>query len=252
MLVILPPSEAKRDGGDGAPLDVSGLAFPALSPRRRTLVRAVRALARDTEAAMAALRLGPKQHGEVARNRALTTSPTMPALDRYAGVIFDALDAASLPEEARSFAHEHLVVHSALLGPVAALDDVPAYRMSHDSRLPELSLKRHWGDTISRQLARVPGLIVDMRSEGYAALGPAPVRPGSVYLRVLTEGLDGRQRALNHFNKKAKGELVRALLLHGRDLASVDDLVAWASAAGFRVQPHRKGAEGAAEIALIV
>ncbi|MET0726320.1 MAG: peroxide stress protein YaaA [Leifsonia sp.] len=249
MLILLPPSETKRDGGRGAALDIASLAFPRLAPQRRALVRALRALSRDIEASAAALKLGPTQRAEVERNRLLTRSATMPVIDRYTGVVYDAIDAPSLTEQERAFAHRHVVVHSALLGPVAALDDVPAYRLSHDSRLPELSLKKHWGDAIGRQLARVDGLILDLRSEGYAALGPAPRRDGSVYLRVLTEGSDGRRRALNHFNKKAKGEFTRSLVRAGEIFPSVDALLDWAPEAGWRLAriDDRPG-----ELALIV
>lgn len=249
MLILLPPSETKRDGGSGAALDIPGLAFPKLAPQRRALVRALRTLARDQEATVAALKLGRTQLGEVARNRVLTTAPTMPVIDRYTGVVFDALDAATLTDAERSFAHEHLVVHSALLGPVAALDGVPAYRMSHDSRLPELSLKRHWGDAIARQLAPLPGLLLDLRSEGYAGLGPAPQREDSVYLRVLSAEEDGRRRALNHFNKHAKGAFSRSLLQAGEAFASVGELMDWAPTAGWTIE-RIDGRPG--ELALVV
>jgi cytoplasmic iron level regulating protein YaaA (DUF328/UPF0246 family) len=249
VLILLPPSETKRDGGSGAALDVASLAFPKLAPKRRALVRALRTLARDTEASVTALKLGRTQLSEVARNRAVTTSPTLPVIDRYTGVLFDALDAASLTDEDRAFAHDHVLVHSALLGPVAALDGVPAYRMSHDSRLPELSLKKHWGDAIARQLAPLRGVILDLRSEGYAALGAAPTREDSVYLRVLSEGDDGRRRALNHFNKHAKGEFARALVQGRNDFASVDELLEWAGPAGWTLE-RIDGKPG--ELALVV
>ena len=237
MLILLPPSETKRDGGDGAPLDISGLAFTALAAERRALVHALRTLAADTDASVAALKLGRTQLFEVERNRQLTASGTMPVIDRYTGVLYDALDAPSLSSDARAFAHSHLVVHSALLGPVAALDPVPAYRMSHDSRLPELSLKRHWGTSIQAQFAPLSGVLLDLRSEAYTALGPLPVREGSAYLRVLSAGEDGQKRALNHFNKKSKGEFTRALLENGRDFGTVDELLGWAAGAGLTLRP---------------
>ena len=34
MLILLPPSETKRPGGTGAPLEVDGLALPELAPQR--------------------------------------------------------------------------------------------------------------------------------------------------------------------------------------------------------------------------
>lgn len=248
MLILLPPSETKRDGGDDTALDVRSLRFPELASRRRAALRAVRALARDRDACMAALRLGATLTSEVDRNRAVHRSATMPAIDRYTGVLFDALEAPTLTPEARSFARQHLVIHSALLGPVGALDPIPAYRLSFDSRLSELPLRPHWSAAVGALLARVDGVLLDLRSEGYASLGPRPTRPDSVYLRVVTRSEDGATRALNHFNKKAKGVFTRAILEHGVDFATVDDLLRWASSAGFDV---RRGAPGELELVTV-
>ena len=190
---------------------------------------------------MAALKLGRTQASEVDRNRALTTSPTMPALDRYTGVLYDALDAPTLAPAARDFAGRHVLVHSALFGPVGALDLIPAYRLSHDSRLPGHPLKKHWNGPATRALAASTGLVLDLRSEGYVALGAAPSRSESLFLRVVTEAPGGQKRALNHFNKKSKGEFARAIVGNGQAFASADDLLDWAPSAGFRLQPGAPG-----------
>jgi cytoplasmic iron level regulating protein YaaA (DUF328/UPF0246 family) len=68
-------------------------------------------------------------------------------------------------------------------------------------------------------------------------MGPAP--EGSVFLRVVTEGGDGRRRALNHFNKKGKGEFVRALIDARLDHDSVESLLEWAGGAGWRLELTR-------------
>jgi cytoplasmic iron level regulating protein YaaA (DUF328/UPF0246 family) len=188
---------------------------------------------------MRALRLSPRQSAEVERNRGLADAPTMPAIDRYTGVLFDALDAPSLHAAARDYAGAHVAVHSALLGLVRGLDPIPAYRLSHDSRLPGLRLKSVWREPVASLLAGRDGLIVDLRSEGYAELGPAPAVPDAVYLRVVSVDGDGRRRALNHFNKRAKGLFTRALVADRPDLHSRQDLVDWARAAGFALDaPH--------------
>lgn len=256
MLLLLPPSETKRDGGDEAPLDASRLRFPALGASRVELVQAVVSLASDDAATIAALKLGPKQHGEIARNRALTTSATMPAIDRYTGVLYDALDASTLTDDARAFAAEHLVIQSALLGPIGGLDPVPAYRLSHDSRVPGIVLRRHWATDAAAELASRSGLLLDLRSEGYAALAPLPVRRDAVFLRVLTEAADGKRRALNHFNKQAKGRFTRAVLEAGVDFGTAEELLEWGSDAGWRLEWHTadgvRPASGPEELALIV
>ena len=237
MFVLLPPSETKRSGGVCMPLALDSLAFPALTPRRGVLAAALAALAADADATVRALKLGRTQLAEIDRNAALLSSPTTPVIDRYTGVLYDALAAGTLSPGARAFAGSHLLVHSALLGPVGGLDLVPAYRLSHDSRLPGLPLKKHWAADVSAVLESSAGLLLDLRSEGYVSLGPAADHQQRFFLRVVTEGADGRTRALNHFNKKAKGQFTRALLENGQDFETVDQLLAWAPTAGLTLRP---------------
>jgi uncharacterized protein len=165
----------------------------------------------------------------------------MPAIYRYTGVLFDALDAPSLSTEARSYAAETVMVHSALFGLVGALDPIPAYRLSHDSRLPGVRMRQHWRSRLAPLLAEGDGVIVDLRSEGYVQLGPAPVRDDSVFVRVVSVGDDGRRRALNHFNKRAKGVFTRAVLESRPRVESVDELIEWARAAGFELDFAQQG-----------
>lgn len=235
MLILLPPSETKRDGGAGEPLDLRALGFPSLARTRREVLRSVAALSRDREASTRALKLGPKQAAEVDRNRAVKRATTMPAMDRYTGVLYDALDSGTLTESERSFAHRTVAVHSALFGLVAAGDRIPAYRLSFDSRLPERTMKQWWSAPIAAELARTEGLVLDFRSEGYVGLGPAPARSDSVYLRVMSRDQAGTVKALNHFNKQAKGLFSRALVENGVEFAGVDELVEWARGEGYEL-----------------
>jgi cytoplasmic iron level regulating protein YaaA (DUF328/UPF0246 family) len=242
MLILLPPSETKRDGGAaGSALALADLSFPELAAARRTVGAELRALSGNLTTMAAALKLGAGQHHELVRNRTVRTSPTMPAVDRYTGVLYDALDAASLSADARSFASRHMVIHSALFGLVSAGDAIPAYRLSHDSRLPTLTLKKAWREPISGVLAAYDGLVLDLRSEAYVGLGPAPRRDGSYFLRLVAEGSDGTKRALNHFNKKGKGEFVRALLEAGIDHPDGPSLIEWATAAGYMLEFGKPG-----------
>lgn len=246
MLILLPPSETKRDGGaEGSTLDLGRLSFPPLTRPRKAALAGLRAISRSVAASTAALGLGPTQRFEIDRNRSIRSAATLPAIERYTGVLFDAIDVETLLPEARRFLGEHVVVHSALFGLTGADDPIPAYRFSHDTRIGGTSLSKLWREANAAVLREQPGLVLDLRSEAYAHLGPAA--EGSQFLRVVTDDGTGAKRALNHFNKHGKGELVRALALGGIDFESVDDLVAWARTAGIRLEPGSPG-----ELELIV
>ena len=209
MLVLLPPSETKHPGGDGAPLDLAALSAPELTSVRTELVESLVKLAADVPASRAALGLSPKQDDEIARNAALWTSPTLPALARYTGVLYDALDLRSLPRAQRARAGQRLAVGSALFGLVRADDPVPGYRLSAGSTLPGLpTLRSMWRPALTPVLAELDGLVVDLRSGSYAALARVP---GAVTVQVLSERPDGTRTVVSHFNKAHKGRLARLL-----------------------------------------
>lgn len=247
MLILLPPSETKRPGGRGRPVDEASLALPALAPQRSAVIDALIALSADEDHAARVLKLGATQRGEVAVNAALRSAPTMPAIDRYTGVLYDALDAASLPAAPRRWLGAHVLIHSAPFGPVGALDPIPAYRLGAAASLPALpALKRVWADAVTAALAdESPRFVLDLRSEAYVALGPLPDAVPSAYVRVVSEADGGAVRALNHFNKHAKGALVRRLADERPRIASRGAFVRWADASGLRV---RDGASGELEL----
>lgn len=247
MLILLPPSETKRAGGRGKPLDTASLALPSLAPQREAVITALVTLSAHEEEAARVLKLGTTQRGEIAVNAALREAPTMPAVDRYTGVLYDALDAASLDAAARRWLGSHVLVHSAPFGPVRALDPIPSYRLGASVALPGVApLRRLWADAVTRALAELaPRFVLDLRSEAYVALGPLPENVSSRYVRVVSESTDGAVRALNHFNKHAKGELVRRLAEHRPRIASAAAFTRWADAAGLRV---RQGEPGEVEL----
>ncbi|QAY58709.1 peroxide stress protein YaaA [Microbacterium protaetiae] len=249
MLILLPPSETKRSGGRRSSLRLDALALAQLAPQRAQVIDALVSLAADEEESARILKLSPRQRGDIAHNAALRTGPTMPAVDRYTGVLYDALDASGLDAAARRWLGAHVLIHSAPFGPVAALDAIPAYRLAAGTTLPGLPpLRRVWADAVTAAIAqRAPSFVLDLRSEAYAALGPIPAGTPHAYLRVVTDGADGTTRALNHFNKHAKGELVRQLATDRPRIASIDTLRRWADAAGVVL---REGAAG--ELDLVV
>lgn len=240
-IILLPPSETKRDGGHPRSADETAR-FPQLNEQRAVARRALAALVAgsDDEAIARALKVGHRAApAEIARDRALDGAPVMPAVDRYTGVLYDALDAGSLSEPARDELGRSVVVQSALCGLVGALEPIPAYRLSAGSRLPGVVMTSLWARPSTEALADTGETLVDLRSASYAALGPLPApAPGRevASVSVVARDADGTTRALNHFNKRGKGLFVRDLVTAGPVPPTIDALCTHARDIGWELR----------------
>lgn len=224
MLILLPPSEGKSSPRRGKPLDLDRLSFPALTEPRAEVLDALVTLcttgaAGDVDKAAHVLGLGRTQADEVLRNAELRTAPTARADEVYSGVLYEALELASLDAAARRRATGRVAVTSALFGLVRPGDRIPAYRLSGTVSLPGVGpVSTFWSSRLEPavQEAAGRGLVVDLRSSTYASFW----RPDTdtvrrvVTVRVLHE-VDGRRKVVSHFNKATKGRLVRSLLQDG-------------------------------------
>ena len=245
MLVLLPPSETKRFGGRQQFAYTELSRDSQLEEVRKRVGEALVSVSRDEAAAVKALKLGVKNRGEREYNLQLESSGAMAAVERYTGVLYDALDVQSLDDGARSWIDAHVAVQSALFGLCHAGDQIPAYRLSASSRLPKLgaALAKVWAPVHAGVLAGF-SYVLDLRSKDYAALAPLHALGAreSDFVEVVTRGDDGEVRALNHFNKTAKGELVRQLAISAPSIGNRAEFLEWAAANGVEMSagadPH--------------
>ena len=222
MLILLPPSEGKTAARRGKPLDLTTLGSPALTPARERVVDALVSLCEaDPDVAAATLGVPKTQLDLVALNAAVREAPTARADQVYSGVVYDALDFATLSSAAKRRAASRVAVTSSLFGLVRPGDRIPAYRLSGDATLPGLGgVAAHWRDALGPAVtdALGKGLLIDLRSGMYAAFWRPPVDLAKrvATVRVLHE-VAGTRKVVSHFNKATKGRIVRALLEDGRD-----------------------------------
>ncbi|MCW2756328.1 MAG: hypothetical protein JWO46_74 [Nocardioidaceae bacterium] len=219
MLILLPPSEGKRVPRRGSPLRPDAWPAGLAAPREQVLAALVRVCRGDEDDALRTLGVGLGQRDEVRRNAELLSLPTARADTVYTGVLYEALDLASLSQSAKRRATGRLLVTSSLFGVVRPDERIPAYRLSGDVTLPGLgTVAGHWREHLDAPVraALGTGLLVDLRSGTYAAFW----RPGAdlarrtATVRVLHES-DGKRSVVSHFNKATKGRIVRALLEQG-------------------------------------
>ena len=245
MLILLPPSESKTEPAKGRKLSVTGLSASSLRTDRELVVNALMALCKGpTSKALACLKLGNGMVGEVERNAALNLSPTAPAIQIYTGVLYDALDVASLSAKARTKLHSTVAIQSALFGVVMAADSIPAYRLSADSSLPKLGTMNKWwsarlDDAMKSLIGSSP--VLDLRSGAYASMW-SPVGDAAsqvIVAKVLLEQELGVRKVVAHHNKATKGRLVRALSQQSGRPKTVEALAAACEKAGIITELHK-------------
>lgn len=249
-VLLLPPSEGKAPGGRGRRLALTRLSFPSLNEQRDATIDAVARAMKGSVAARAKL-LGVK--GDVLAdatdaNRAIRTAPTMPAIDRFTGVLYDELDVGSLTARDRKRLDAQVIVFSGVFGLLTPTDAIPDHRLKMNVAIPPVgNVATAWRPLVTDALAdRVAGTTVWnlLPNEHAAAWRPAPVgSPGGptamVSVRFLDEGpRRGRDRSfttVSHWNKLLKGALVRFVLATGA--AEPDALTKFRHPEGYRYDP---------------
>jgi cytoplasmic iron level regulating protein YaaA (DUF328/UPF0246 family) len=201
-LILLPPSEGKAVGGTGAPWSPGTLALPELDPARAKVLVAL------------------------GRRHPARTGPTLPAIERYTGVLYRELDAASLAAPARRRLHRDVLIASGLWGVVAPGDPIPEYKLKMGARLERTGrLSTWWRPRLTEALApRVQGAVVWdlLPGEHSAALDWSALAPRR---RVTVRFLDRDGKVVAHWNKLLKGSLVRWMAETGAtDPAALVDL----------------------------
>jgi hypothetical protein len=185
-LVLLPPSEAKARPLRGRPVEIEKLSFPTLTSLRAALLE-----------------------------EGLRLAPAIPAGRLYTGVLYSALEIATLPARAA----RNIVIVSAQFGALRPSDRIPAYKRELDAA--------YWREGLRAPMEEVAEgrVVLDCRSATYVAAW-RPAR-GSAIARVhvgVVEERDGVRRVVSHFAKKTRGEVARHVLSSGVRPRNADDL----------------------------
>jgi len=199
-LILLAPSEEKASGGHVGELTES--------PAQRWVRENLADLAVHASPAAQTKAFSVKGEAlEKAKAEALAlrhAMPLMPALARYQGVAFGALDAGSLAKAL----WKQVYVISNLRGLVRGDEPVPPYKLKL-AGIP--GLKRHWQHHLLPQLQALPkGEVWALLPGEHEDLLKAWERPRH---SVLVMGADGR--AISHFSKLYRGRVARWILEHG-------------------------------------
>ena len=213
LIILLPPSEGKAEGGSAKPKwrESAGVFGKQLAAPRSELVARLNALRGGDEKLLG---VGKAHLVRAQRaNTSLIGAPTLPAFQRYTGVVWDHLDIASLASAQQTRALNSIVVISGLLGAVGANDPIPDYRLKMGARLAPFGLlAKWWHENLSDALnaAFKGSVVIDLLPQEHRAAFTINTDAVREYYVVGLNEKSGK--AGGHDAKAAKGKLARHLI----------------------------------------
>jgi hypothetical protein len=214
FFLLLPPSEGKAEGGESgtkAQWSPDSGQFGALLADARARVAAELKKLKGGDQALIGVKGDLLIRAQTA-NRTLVGSPTLPAWQRYTGVVWDHLDLAGLGAADRKAATQRIVIPSGLCGLVRADDPVPDYKLKIGAKLGTFgNLAKWWNPVLTDALAsKVKStLVIDLLPNEHKASITLSALPGLVRVDLVDKkgGVVG-----GHNAKAAKGLLAAHLL----------------------------------------
>ena len=228
---------------------MDSLSFPSL---KRTRERFANALIRISEQPIAShALLGVKGSAlEKARleNAQLKNAPTLKAIERYTGVMYDAIEHETLDVNAREMFGQSVIIMSGLFGMIRPFDMIPAYKLKMGGKLIRgTSCSAMWKKLLTRSLAESydSAVIWDLLpNEHSAAWNPSAVDYKKRFTVKFVQRSDkGQFKVVSHWSKLLKGALIRHLVSNGEAAGSTKYAIELV--AGFS---HPEGYEFSAEM----
>ena len=229
-VVLLPPSEGKASGGDRPPFAEGSLSFPELDSTRNRIAVSLRKAMRSKR--KAGKLLGVKDAAlerAIEENATVLESPTMPAIQRYSGVMYDAIDYASLDESARRHFDESVLIMSGLFGLVRPQDAIPAYKLKMGTALTSKTCAATWKRSLTKVIAdEASGRdIWDLLpNEHSAAWDPSKAPYRRRFTVKFVQETGGKLKTVNHWSKLLKGALVRYIVSQETSDDSIESILA--------------------------
>ena len=188
-VILIPPSEGKADGGSDKPLkSVSGITADLIEAIKSAEPKKLYGL---KEKAL---------EKAITANKDVLSSNTMPAIERYTGVVYDAIDYRTLQNKSE-FDKKVLIV-SGLFGLVAPTDLIPNYRLKID----KLKAAKLWLNCNSEQLKDT--YVIDLLPQAHKKA--VKYENGIAVEFVLMKA--GKKKPAGHQGKHIKGRFVRWLI----------------------------------------
>ncbi len=138
-IILIPPSEGKVAGGEYQSLG-------SLDGNSVVMYDRLISYAGDVSALLGVKDKALRKAIEV--NKDILKSPTVPAIERYSGVVYEGIAQDTLSLKAKEFLNSHVRIVSALFGLLHPQDLIPDYKL----KIEKLDAAHYWKPIITRQL----------------------------------------------------------------------------------------------------
>ena len=227
-LILLPPSEGKSSGGEARALDITSLSFSSLLENRKLMIKGLVGASSKPEYALRLLGLKGKSL-ETAKldNISVENTLTKPAIERYTGVMFDAIDYPSFSDAEKVIFNESVIIMSGLFGMVRPMDMIPIYKLKMGAKLHEGKACSSVWKPLLTEIIALEGkdrVIWDLLPvEHSAAWDPLGVTAAARFtVKFLQRRPDGNLKTVSHWSKTLKGALVRFLISNAEKSGSAE------------------------------
>lgn len=194
LIILIPPSEGKNPEGKFAALkkpnqDVSHMVDKMQAVEHKDWAKILGVKGKALEKAIEA-------------NQQILDAKTLPAIERYTGVVYKAIDYPSLSVLAKKTFDQHVRMVSAVFGLVKPQDKIPDYKLKID----KLGADKFWKPIIQKKLTK--SYVVDLLPKAH--------QKAVAYDQGLTIDFNfiknGKSVPAGHHGKHIKGCFIRWLV----------------------------------------
>jgi len=200
-------------GGIKKPFSKENFIFPKLFEKREYILQEYENYINTLSFEDLKKWFGLKDENEVRKyQESLKNKPSLKAIQRYTGVVFDALDYGSLEINEQKYIDDNVCIFSNLFGPLNADDFIPDYRYKQGAKLPNVSVEKYYKDNFSDMLDDELGEeILDIRAGHYEKFYKIKKA------KVLTFKFIKEGKVVSHWAKYYRGKLLRVLAQNSVD-----------------------------------
>lgn len=199
ILYLLPPSEGKNSWGKSA-------AESCIYTFEKPCSLALGATQKDLKCSGKRYEEGKKWNTQLCQTP--KSVEVLPAIERYSGVMYNAIDYEWMGENAKAYFRKHFLILSGMYGILCPWDMIGNYKLPIETKW----LRQFWETSVTDALNQLhPDVIVDFLPGSYAKM----IQWENLSARVIRVNFlhtkDGVTKKMTHGVKKVKGEYIKQL-----------------------------------------